>query len=89
MLVDIPNALDEIGRIRGEPTEKLEAISLGDDSKQMVQISVNLKLNLRERMIKFLRANANTFTWSASDMPGIPANVIIYKLNVDPNFKPI
>ena len=34
MPVDILDALDEVGKIRGEPTEKLEAILLGDDSEK-------------------------------------------------------
>ena len=89
VLVDIPNALDEVGRIQNELGEKLEAIPLGDDPKKMIKIGVNLKPNLRERMIKFLRANADVFAWLASDMPDIPTDVIIYKLNIDPNFKSV
>ena len=44
MLVDISDALDEVGRIRGEPIEKLETIPLGDDLKKMIQIGVNSSL---------------------------------------------
>nr|XP_010905349.1 uncharacterized protein LOC105032576 [Elaeis guineensis] len=40
-------------------------------------------------MIKFVRANIDVFIWSAFDMLGIPADVIIYKLNVDLGFKPV
>ena len=69
--------------------EKFEAIPLGDDPKRIVQIDVNLKPSLREKLIKFLWANADVFAWSASDMPGIPIDVIIHKLNIDPNFKSI
>ena len=53
VLVDILDALDEVGRI-WDDSEKLKAIYLGDDSKKMVQIGVNLKPSLSERMIKFL-----------------------------------
>ena len=38
-------------------------------------------------MIKLLRKNVNVFTWLASDIPSIPADVIIHKLNVDPKFR--
>ena len=87
--VDVPDTLDEVKKIWGESMEKLEAISLGDDLKKMIQIGVNLRPSLRERLIKFLRANTDIFAWLTSDMPGIPAEVIIYKLNIDPNFKPV
>ena len=89
MLVDIPDALDELRKVRGEPTKKLEAIPLEDDPKKMIQISVNLKSNLRDKMIKFLWVNADIFAQSTSDMPGIPTDMIIYKLNMDPNFKSV
>ena len=87
--VDISNVLDEVGKIQGESAEKLEVILLGDDPKKIVQIGVNLKPGLRDKMIKFLRANADIFAWSNSDMPDIPVDVIIHKLNVDTNFRSI
>ena len=54
MPVNIPNVLDDIEKIRGEPTKNIEAIPLGDDLKKMVQIGVNLKPDLKDKMIKFL-----------------------------------
>ena len=76
MPIDILDALDEIKKIRGESMEKLETILLGDDPKKMIQIGVNLKLGLRDKMNKFLWANTDIFAWSISDMPGIPMDVI-------------
>ena len=34
-----------------------------------------------------LRTNTDIFTWSATDMPGIPSEIIIHQLNVNPNIK--
>ncbi|KAL5543300.1 hypothetical protein UlMin_011010 [Ulmus minor] len=31
----------------------------------------------------------DVFAWSHEDMPGIDPNVIVHRLNIDPNFKPI
>ena len=86
-LVDIPNPLDEVRKVRDELTKKLEAIPLGDDPKKMIQIGVNFKSGLKERPIKFLRANTDVCAQSTSDMLDIPTNMIIHKLNMDPNFK--
>ena len=36
MPVNISDALDEVERIQGEPTEKLEAILLGDYPKETI-----------------------------------------------------
>ena len=34
--VDVPDPLDELEKIRGEPIEKLKIILLGDDPKKIV-----------------------------------------------------
>ena len=41
------------------------------------------------QLLQFLRSNVDIFAWSATDMLGIPSSVIIHRLNVDPDFKPV
>ena len=89
MPVDVLDLLDELENVRGKPVEKFEIIFLEDNPKKIVQISVNLKSSLRDKIIKFLWANTDVFAWLVSDMPDIPTDVIIHKLNVDPNFRSI
>ena len=89
ILVDIPDPIDEVGKNQGEPAAKLETIPLGDNPEKIVQIELNLESDLRDKMIKFLQANTDVFAWLASDMPGIPVNMIIYKLNIDPSSRPV
>jgi hypothetical protein len=36
-------------------------------------------------LVDFLRANANIFAWSPSDMPGIPREVAEHSLDILPN----
>ena len=36
-----------------------------------------------------LRHNADVFTWSTKDMPGVSPEVITHKLNVDPTYRPV
>jgi len=40
-------------------------------------------------LVDFLRANANIFAWSPSDMPGIPREVAEHSLDVRLNSKPV
>lgn len=44
---------------------------------------------LKETLIGFLKDNLDVFTWSRKDIPGIDPEMIVHKLNVDPNFKPV
>ncbi|XP_077242703.1 uncharacterized protein LOC143883240 [Tasmannia lanceolata] len=75
---------------QGEPVEELTKIPLfpGAD-KQIVQIGSLLSGKLKTDLVNFLKTNLDIFAWSASDMQGIPSNVAIHKLNVDPNSKPV
>ena len=40
-------------------------------------------------LIDFLRDNIDIFTWSPSDMPGIPREVAEHSLDILPNSKPV
>ena len=40
-------------------------------------------------MTKFLRKNIDVFAWQLSDMPGIDAEVMCYKLHINKNFNPV
>jgi hypothetical protein len=44
---------------------------------------------MKEELVAFLRHNNDVFAWSHKDMPGIDPSVIVHKLNVDPNFRPV
>ena len=50
---------------------------------------MNLSTKTKERIINFLKDNFAVFSWSHEDMPRIPANIIQYCLNVDPEKKPV
>jgi hypothetical protein len=40
-------------------------------------------------LIDFLRANADIFAWSPSDMPGIPREVAEYSLDILPHSRAV
>ena len=73
-----------------EIVEKLEMIELveGDPTKT-TQVRTNLNLQTKKEIISFLKDNLDVFSWSHEDMPGIPADIIQHRLNVDPKKKPV
>ena len=55
----------------------------------MTQVGTNQSPKTKEEIIGFLKDNLDVFAWSHKDMPGIPANIIQHRLNVDPGKKPV
>ncbi|KAL5538665.1 hypothetical protein UlMin_044967 [Ulmus minor] len=75
LLVKFPT-VGGIGILRGDQTESREIYEAANRSVQ-------------EDLIIFLREHRDVFAWSHEDMPGIDPNIIVHRLNIDPNFKPI
>ncbi|KAL5565596.1 hypothetical protein UlMin_028760 [Ulmus minor] len=74
----------------GEPVEELTEVPLFDDEPEKTcKIGSALTGQFKEDLIIFLREHRDVFAWSYEDMPGIDPNVIVHRLNIDPNFKPI
>jgi hypothetical protein len=40
-------------------------------------------------LVDFLRANANIFAWSPSDMPGIPREIATHSLDILPHSRAV
>jgi hypothetical protein len=59
------------------------------DSGHKVKVGSQLPQAEKERLVAFLHENKDMFAWSHEDMPGIDLAVIVHKLNVDPNHRPI
>lgn len=72
----------------GTPKEELNLVLLLDPEKQ-VSIETKLGVTLREDLINFLRPNDDVFAWSHEDVSGIDPNIMVHRLNIDPNYKPI
>ncbi|KAL5537362.1 hypothetical protein UlMin_046141 [Ulmus minor] len=70
--------------------KKLTEVPLFDDEPEKTcKIGSALTGQFKEDLIIFLREHRDVFTWSHEDMPGIDPNIIVHRLNIDPNFKPI
>lgn len=50
-----------------------------------IHLGTGLQPELRYRFIEFLKFNVDCFAWSHADMIGIPPEVVVHKLILDPN----
>ncbi|KAL5555503.1 hypothetical protein UlMin_037739 [Ulmus minor] len=100
LLVKFPT-VGGIGILRGDQTESREIYEAANRSVQVQGIKSSSKSrdetpttnipneNGSEDLIIFLREHRDVFAWSHEDMPGIDPSVIVHRLNIDPNFKPV
>ena len=63
-------------------------IILGDLTK-ILKIRTTLPAFEKEKMISFLKANQDVFTWKHEDMPGIDRKIIQNHLNINSECKPV
>ncbi|KAL5551303.1 hypothetical protein UlMin_001479 [Ulmus minor] len=81
---------EPVAEQHGEPVEELTKVPLFDDEPEKTcKIGSALTGQFKEDLIIFLREHRDVFAWSHEDMPGIDPNIIVHRLNIDPNFKPI
>jgi hypothetical protein len=69
-----------------EPAEAVKSVPLdpSNDACKQVRIGSELDPKWEAVLVDFLRANAEVFAWSPSDMPGIPRDVAEHSLELDP-----
>ena len=73
-----------------EIVEKLKTIELVEGNPvKTTQVGTNLNTNAKEGIINFLKDNLDVFAWNHEDMPRIPANIILHRLDVDLEKKPV
>ena len=84
---------NHIWMIEEKDEDKMEALEIVELAKgeatKMTEIGMTLSLEMRIRLIQFLKENLDVFAWSHKDMPGIAPEVIQHKLNVNPERKPV
>jgi hypothetical protein len=79
---EVPDVKRHAGNF--EPAEVVKAVTLdpSNDACKQVQIGSELDPKLEAVLVDFLRANAEVFAWSPSDMPGIPRDVVEHSLDI-------
>jgi hypothetical protein len=68
--------------------EGLEEFEIADPGKK-VRIGSQLLQLVKEDLVTFLKHNSDVFSWSHEDMLGIDPSVIVHKLNVELNRRPV
>ncbi|KAL0291763.1 UNVERIFIED_CONTAM: hypothetical protein Sradi_7014900 [Sesamum radiatum] len=72
-----------------EPVEEDKEIELvPGEPEKTTRIGSRLSSQMETLTIEFLRKNSNMFAWNPSNFKGIDPEVIVHRLNVDPQAKP-
>ena len=73
-----------------DEVETLETVELiKGEATKTTRIGTTLSLEIKTRLVQFLKENLDVFAWTHEDMPDISPEVIRHKLNVDPERKPV
>ncbi|GKV01749.1 hypothetical protein SLEP1_g14280 [Rubroshorea leprosula] len=68
-----------------EPVEPIETVPLNPDvPERTIKIRTKLTEEERAELLEFLRVNQDVFAWTTNEMPGIPAELTVHKLSMDP-----
>jgi hypothetical protein len=83
---EAPDAKRHAGNF--EPAEAVKSVPLdpSNDASKQIQIGSELEPAV---LVDFLRANAEVFAWSPSDMPGIPRDVVEHSLDIRAGARPV
>ncbi|XP_071912192.1 uncharacterized protein [Coffea arabica] len=78
---------------RGERLETDEGLAelpvQPDRPEHTVKVGAGLGEQIRSSLESLLEEYAEIFAWSADDMPGIPTELAVHRLHVDPNVRPV
>ncbi|KAL1293441.1 hypothetical protein AAHE18_19G073200 [Arachis hypogaea] len=90
---ELPFLADLVPRVdildRPTPTEDLHKIYFADNPKIFTYVGSTLSSKEKTSFQTFLQQNADLFTWTPTDMPGIDPSVISHKLALNPSVRPI
>jgi hypothetical protein len=86
---EVPDVKRHAGNI--EPAETVKSVPLDPSSDASKQVRIGSELGPKQEavLVDFLRANADVFAWSPSDMPGIPRDVAEHSLDIRAGARPV
>ena len=76
---------------RGLPTEdKVIQIDVGDQKQsKLIFISESLSPTKKDVLTSLIKEYIDVFAWSYEDMPGLDPQVVMNRLNIKPDAKPV
>ncbi|KAK1568798.1 hypothetical protein Q3G72_028909 [Acer saccharum] len=70
--------------------EELDEVSIDPNQPDhKVLIGSRLPADVRKQLVEFLKERRNSFAWSHEDMIGIDPEVMVHRLQVDPDHQPV
>ncbi|KAE8685499.1 BTB/POZ domain-containing protein SETH6 [Hibiscus syriacus] len=70
--------------------EEIETVNLGTDEEiKEVKIGTTLTIQIKQELINLLQEFKDIFAWSYQDMPGLSTDIVIHKLPINPEYKPV
>ena len=73
-----------------EKVEALETMELVDEEPMKTTgVGTTMSVDMKKKLVQFLKENLDIFAWSHEDMPGISPEIIQHKLDVDLKKKPV
>ncbi|XP_058111159.1 uncharacterized protein LOC131254174 [Magnolia sinica] len=79
-----------LNAMKDSSVEDLEKVPLDEeDPSKTIWLRTSLSSEQRSEMLTFLRRHKDIFAWSHGDMPGISPDVMVHRLNVDLDHKPV
>ena len=73
-----------------EKVEALETMELVDEEPmKTTRVGTTMSVDMKKKLVQFLKENLDIFAWSHEDMPGISLEIIQHKLDVDLKKKPV
>ena len=81
------------GMIEEKEEEKVEALKIVElvngEITKMTRIKTALSLEMKSKLVQFLKENLDIFAGSHKDILGISMKVNQHRLNMDPERKPV
>jgi len=70
--------------------ETTELINLGtEEDRREVKIGTTLSETERQQLVDLLKEYSDVFAWSYQDMPGLDPEIVVHKLPIKPECKPV
>ncbi|XP_017224785.1 uncharacterized protein LOC108201008 [Daucus carota subsp. sativus] len=83
-------SIDPERKVLCEPIEDTEEVALYDEEPtKVVKVGKSLSPVIKSGLIALLREYRDVFAWTAIDMPGIPEEIALHRLNIKPGVKPV
>jgi hypothetical protein len=93
--IELPNDILEALERQDEGSkpniEELEIINLADECEEPREVKIGTRSTAeqKEALIALLREFHEIFTWSYQDMPGLDTDIMVHKISLKPECKPV